>query len=427
MNHLCRRVIAGISVMMACNTHSLLYAQDTIRITLPQTEGIFLEKNLGLLAEKYNISIAEAQVVQSKLYPNPNFAISGNLYNPERKKMFDVGNNTGQYTIDVQQLVLLAGKRNKQIKMAQTNVAMSQNNFYDLLRTLRFTLRSDFYQAYYLNNSISAYNVQIESVQKLADSFDLLLQKGTVTLKDAVRIKSLLYSLKTEQTLLQNQFNDVQSEIQQLLQHNKAVYIPVPDSNLAALTPVSSIPLQSLIDSAYDHRADLKLANNAVLYNQQNLAYQKALSVPDLTLGAEFDKRGSFVDNATFLNLAIDLPFFNRNQGNIKSAKFSIEQSKLLADKQRQQVENEVQHAYTNALNTDKMLKTIDPAFSAQFEQLLQSVLLNFEKRNISLLDFTDFYESYKQNILQLNQIQNERMQAIETLNFTCGSTVIGN
>lgn len=427
MNHLCRRVIAGISVMMACNTHSLLYAQDTIRITLPQTEGIFLEKNLGLLAEKYNISIAEAQVVQSKLYPNPNFAISGNLYNPERKKMFDVGNNTGQYTIDVQQLVLLAGKRNKQIKMAQTNVAMSQNNFYDLLRTLRFTLRSDFYQAYYLNNSISAYNAQIESVQKLADSFDLLLQKGTVTLKDAVRIKSLLYSLKTEQTLLQNQFNDVQSEIQQLLQHNKAVYIPVPDSNLAALTPVSSIPLQSLIDSAYDHRADLKLANNAVLYNQQNLAYQKALSVPDLTLGAEFDKRGSFVDNATFLNLAIDLPFFNRNQGNIKSAKFSIEQSKLLADKQRQQVENEVQHAYTNALNTDKMLKTIDPAFSAQFEQLLQSVLLNFEKRNISLLDFTDFYESYKQNILQLNQIQNERMQAIETLNFTCGSTVIGN
>lgn len=427
MNHLCRRVIAGISVMMACNTHSLLYAQDTIRITLPQAEGIFLEKNLGLLAEKYNISIAEAQVVQSKLYPNPNFAISGNLYNPERKKMFDVGNNTGQYTIDVQQLVLLAGKRNKQIKMAQTNVAMSQNNFYDLLRTLRFTLRSDFYQAYYLNNSISAYNVQIESVQKLADSFDLLLQKGTVTLKDAVRIKSLLYSLKTEQTLLQNQFNDVQSEIQQLLQHNKAVYIPVPDSNLAALTPVSSIPLQSLIDSAYDHRADLKLANNAVLYNQQNLAYQKALSVPDLTLGAEFDKRGSFVDNATFLNLAIDLPFFNRNQGNIKSAKFSIAQSKLLADKQRQQVENEVQHAYTNALNTDKMLKTIDPAFSAQFEQLLQSVLLNFEKRNISLLDFTDFYESYKQNILQLNQIQNERMQAIENLNFTCGSTVIGN
>lgn len=113
MNHLCRRVIAGISVMMACNTHSLLYAQDTIRITLPQTEGIFLEKNLGLLAEKYNISIAEAQVVQSKLYPNPNFAISGNLYNPERKKMFDVGNNTGQYTIDVQQLVLLANAISK--------------------------------------------------------------------------------------------------------------------------------------------------------------------------------------------------------------------------------------------------------------------------------------------------------------------------
>lgn len=426
MKQLCL-VITGICVMQLYSAMQLLHAQDTLRITLPQAENIFLEKNLSLLAEKYNISMAEAQVVQSKLYPNPNFAVSGNLYNPDRKKMFDVSNNTGQYTVDVQQLILLAGKRNKQVKMAQTNVAMSKNSFYDLLRTLRFSLRSDFYQVFYLNNSINAYNAQIESVQKLADSFDLLLQKGTVTLKDAVRIKSLLYSLKTEQTLLQNQFNDVQAEIQQLLQNNKTVYIPVADSNLAALKPISTIPLQSLIDSAYNNRADLKLANNTVLYNQQNYAYQKALSVPDLTLGAQFDKRGSFVDNATFLNLAIDLPFFNRNQGNIKSAKFGIDQSKLLADKQTQQVENEVQHAYSNALNTDKMLKTIDPNFSTQFEQLLQSVLLNFEKRNISLLDFTDFYESYKQNILQLNQIQNERMQAIENLNFTCGSTVIGN
>lgn len=426
MKLLCR-VIIGIHLLLALCAEQQVYAQDTVRITLPEAESIFLNKNLNLLAEKYNISIAEAQVIQARLYPNPNIAVSGNIYNPDRKQVFDLSNRTGQYTVDVQQLILLAGKRNKQIKMVQTSVEMSHNSFYDLLRTLRYTLRNDFYQLIYLHNSINAYNMQIESVQSLNNSFELLLQKGTVTLKDAVRIKSLLYSLKTEQMLLQNQFNDLQAELQQMLQDNKSVFIPVADSNQLNLKTVSSIPLQSLIDSAYNNRADMKMLNNSVLYNQQNYAYQKALSVPDLTVGAQFDKRGSFVDNATFFTMSIDLPFFNRNQGNIKSAKLSIDQSKLLADKQKLQVENEVQHAYANALNTDKMFAAIDPGFSTQFEELLKSVLLNFEKKNISLLDFTDFYESYKQNILQLNQIQSERMQAIENLNFACGITVLGN
>jgi outer membrane protein, heavy metal efflux system len=71
------------------------------------------------------------------------------------------------------------------------------------------------------------------------------------------------------------------------------------------------------------------------------------------------------------------------------------------------------------------MLQSIDPNFSIQFEQLLKSITLNFEKKNISLIEFTDFYDTYKQNVLQLNQLQNARMQAIENLNFAIGKTLI--
>ncbi|MDQ6813344.1 MAG: TolC family protein, partial [Bacteroidota bacterium] len=152
---------------------------------------------------------------------------------------------------------------------------------------------------------------------------------------------------------------------------------------------------------------------------------QKALAVPDLTLGATFDKRGSFVESASFFNIALDLPFYNRNQGNIKAAKFGIEQSKVQLNQQSFVVENDVQKAYTKALNTDRMLTSIDANFRISFQQLLTSVTENFRKRNISLLEFTDFYESYKQNVLQLNQLQNDRMQAIENLNFAVGKTIL--
>lgn len=408
-------LIAGISAK----------AQDTLHITLQDAENQFLQRNLQLLAEKYNVSIAKAQIIQARLYNNPNLTLSGNLYNPDRKKFFDISNQTGQYEIGVQQLISLAGKRNKQVQLARTSADMAENAFFDLLRTLRFTLRSNFYQVYYLQSSMKAYETQITTLEKMDATYKDLQQKGLVTLKDAVRIRSLLYSLRADRTNMQNQVNDLEAELQLLLQNNHTWFAPdIPDEAIAGIPEVRQTSLQSLVDSAYVNRQDLLLAQNNLLYNQQNYSLQKAIAVPDLSLGASFDKRGSFVNNASFLNVGIDLPFFNRNQENIRAAKFSVDQTKLLVQQQTQAVENEVQTAYIKAVNTDKMLASVDPAFRGQFEQLLHSITDNFMKKNISLLELTDFYDSYKENILQLNQLQNERMQAIETLNFAIGKTL---
>lgn len=417
--------LSGIFGLFFMLLHLSGYAQDTLRINLAEAENLFLNRNLSLLAEKYNISIAEAQVIQARLHINPNFQFSGNIYNPVQKKFFDVSNQTGEYILGAQQLILLAGKKNKQIQLAQTNAVLAENRLFDLLRTLRFTLRSDFYQAYFLQNSINAYQTQIIALDSLNNSYKILLAKGVVTLKDAVRIQALLYSLKAEQTSLQNQFNEAEAEMQLLLQNNKMWFIPVSDVNVAATTPIKDIALTTLVDTAYANRYDLKIAQNNLLYDQRNYNLQKALAVPDLTLGASFDKRGSFVESASFFNLGIDLPFFNRNQGNIKAAKTGIEQSEVQLHQQSFVVENDVQKAYSKAINTDKMLTSIDPAFRASFQQLLTSITENFRKRNISLLEFTDFYESYKQNVLQINQLQNDRMQAIENLNFAVGKTIL--
>lgn len=399
-------------------------AQDTLRITLPEAEKQFTSKNLALMAEKYNIDIARAQVLQARLYNNPNIQFVANAYNPDQKKWLDVS-HTGEYMTGIQQLIILAGKRNKAIKMAETNTLIAENRFYDLLRTLRYTLHSDFYQGSFLQQAIAAYQLPISALEKLTANYNELQAKGVITLKEVVRVKSLLYNLKTEQATLQNQLNDTEAELQLLLQDNHTWFVPVTDTAAANLPSVRRYQLPALMDSAYANRYDLQLAANTLVYNQQNYSLQKAMAVPDLTAGAQFDKRGSFVNNASFLTLAIDLPFFNRNQGNIKAARIAIDQSNTNLVRQRLTVENEVQQAYTKALNTEKMLNAIDPGFQNDFDKLLKSITENFEKRNISLLEFTDFYDSYKQNVLQWNQLQNDRIQAIESLNFSIGKPII--
>lgn len=53
-------------------------AQDTLRLTSPQAEKAFIEKNLLLLASGFQIEAAEAQVVQARLWENPTVFIDVN-------------------------------------------------------------------------------------------------------------------------------------------------------------------------------------------------------------------------------------------------------------------------------------------------------------------------------------------------------------
>ncbi|MFT3981960.1 MAG: TolC family protein [Ferruginibacter sp.] len=399
-----------------------MHAQDTLQISLPDAENKFLQNNLSLLAEKYNIDISRAAIIQARLYNNPTLNINGSLYDPVQKKAFNVSNRNGQYFASVEQLVRLAGKRNKEIKLAETASMISESNFYDLLRTLRFTLRSTFYEMYYTQRSVNAYQQQISSLEVLNRAYITLKDKNIVSQKDAVRIQALLYGLQTEQATLQNQVNELGSTLQLLLQDNSSWYIPVREDTGRTLPPLN---LQSLIDSAYANRADFKTVQQSLLYRQQNYQLQKAMAVPDLTLGVEFDKRSNYIDNATLFSVTMDLPFFNRNQGNIKAARYSVEQSKVQLTQQQQLLENEVQKAYAKVLLTDKMLHTIDSGFQSDFEMLLKGVTENFQRKNISLIEFTDFYESYKNNFLQLNSLKANRMQAIEGMNYAVGKLIL--
>ncbi len=261
----------------------------------------------------------------------------------------------------------------------------------------------------------------------MSATYDRLQDKAVVTLKDAVRIRSLVYALRAEQSALINQLNESEAALQLLLQNNHTYYVADVDKDQVQNASLQQLTIQSLFDTALANRYDLKAAQNNLLFSQQNYALQKALAKTDLTLGANFDKRGSFVDNAPFLTVAFDLPFFKRNKGNIQAAKITIEQSKTGVELTRQTVENDVQLAYAKVLNTDKMLRSIDPGFSTQFEKLLQGINDNFQKKNITLIEFTDFNESYKNYMLQFNQLQNDKMQAIESLHFAIGKTIFNN
>jgi cobalt-zinc-cadmium efflux system outer membrane protein len=408
-----------------CSISSAVLAQpimDTLRLPLPGAEKMFLDSNLQLLAQRYNIDANQALVIQAKLWPNPNFQVGHTLYSGALRQFFPTGAND-ETTLGLSQLILLAGKRNKQIKVAQANVQLSQYQFFDLLRTLKYTLRTDFFQIHYLLTSAKVYDTEIKALQKISDAFAQQEGKGYISEKEVIRIKAQLYSFVSEYNDLINQINDTESELRLILQTKPTYFIdPIIDSNsLAALDP-AKYALTTLIDSAYHNRTDLQIARANTHINQLQYNYQKALAWPDLTLSLGYDEAGSFLTSYYGVGASIDLPFFNRNQGNIKNAKILIASTQATEKSTQATVDENITRAVQKAFDEERLIKTFDPKFFGDFERLMGQVLLNYQKRNISILDFLDFYDSYKQNIIQVNTIQFNRVSAFEDINYYTGT-----
>lgn len=396
---------------------------DTLTISLSKAEQLFRINNLQLLAQRYNIDSAKAVVITAKLYDNPEFGFSSSFYQPSTKKVFDFSNDSREIALQYSQLIKTAGKRNKAIQLAKTGVQISEYQWYDILRTLRFTLRNDFFNIYFLEQIRKVYDIEIKSLQKTTTAFEEQVPLGNIALKELMRIQAQLYTLQAEFVSLQGTIDDVQSEFKLLIRAKANAYVVADTTiDMSPRSIIQNVSYQALLDSAYLNRYDLKIAKSNQLQNQQNLSLQKALSVPDITISAGYDRLGSFVKNYNNIGFGLSVPIFNRNQGNIKQADAMVAGAQVQLNVAQDAIESQVANAYLGALRAEKLLKSFDPAFAAKLDTFIADVTKNYERRNISLLEFIDFYDSYKQNVVQLNNLQFSLLSQFEQLNFTTGT-----
>ena len=402
---------------------------DTLTFTLKAAEDQFIKNNLALIIQHYNIENAQALVITAKLFQNPQLNYGLGAYNPVTKRFFSLGykntdiTNNGEFSAGISQLFLTAGKRNKNIALAKVGVEQATYQFFDLLRTLRFTLRNDFFTIYFQQQSAKVYTQEISSLQKILVAFKEQFGNGYIAQKEVLRIQSRLYSLQTELNLLQLSLNGILAEFRMLIKApSTSGIISIYNYDMDGKEVLTSIPYTKLLDSANLNRTDLKSARTNLTYNDLNLKVQKANAWPDITVNANFDKYGSYIPNFNNVGIAIPLPFFNRNQGGIKQAKVAIEQGKVQYERQQNLVENDVAINYDNALKLEVLCNGFDPQFKQDYTHLIEEVLKNYTIRNIGLLDFLNYYDDYKNNTLLLDNARLGRVTSLEQLNYVTGT-----
>ncbi|MCQ9634838.1 TolC family protein [Chryseobacterium sp. WG23] len=385
------------------------------QMSLLDCEEAFQKNNLQLLAEQYNINMADADILQAKIWELPQLSGQFNAYNPGDKKLFDAGHSKGG---SITQLIYMGGKKKNEIAFAKSNKELAQLQFSQLLVDLRAQLRTAYFNLYYEKLKLENTDKQLGYMNDLLSAYRVQSEKGNVSLKDAVRLQSLVIQLNHDKLEINKNILDFEQNLKILtgIPEDIEPQMSEPEAKEAlAAQPFGDAEelRKKALENNADYRYHLKLIDNSKLYAQ----WQKSLNIPDLNVGAAWDQAGGTFNNEVNLTLGIPLPLWKANQGNVEKANYAIQQNQKNADFQKLTLETKIQSAYKTWKAQYDQLRDIKTTDLKNMDVVYNGMITNFRKGNVNLIEFTDFMDSYREAALQIYDMKNEIMQSAEQLN----------
>src|SRR5262245_1846796 len=115
---------------------------DTLVLDFSQAKHLLIKQNLGLIASRYDVDMADAELIQAKVWSNPRFVWNQDLYSNEKNNYFQIGY---QRLIQIEQVFSVAGTHTNTVRLAKLGVELSRLQLQDVLRSLLFDLGERYY------------------------------------------------------------------------------------------------------------------------------------------------------------------------------------------------------------------------------------------------------------------------------------------
>ena len=399
---------------------AIAQAPGQVTLTIKQAEELFFKNNFLLLAQQYNISKTDAQIIQSKVYPNPEITADMVAYQAQNDLYFPSGQN-GNFAYGLEQLIIIGGKRRTQINLAKLDKKMAETELTELTRNLQEQIWESFYTLHHKQKVIEKYDKLLVKLQSLISSYEVQVAKNNIALKDLVRLKSVYVKINNDKS------EEAEAMIQELQKLNillgtsssiQTVY-STSDANVFA---EKSFLYDQVLNQSLENRPDLGHAKLETESAKLNVLLQKRMAIPDITLRAEYNQRGDAFNKQYNVGIGIPLPFFDRNRGNIQTAKVNLEQQNKNVSYKELEIQNEVLAAWQNYTRSVEEYKHISTLINADFEAVYNGITSNFQKGNVSMIEFADFLESYNEAQTEVERVKKQLALAAAQINYVTGT-----
>ncbi|MSV34226.1 MAG: TolC family protein [Bryobacterales bacterium] len=392
-------------------------AQVSDKPTLDQLVAEALQNNLRLIAERYNIPVAEARIVQARLRPNPTLLLQAQ-YLDAFGLDFSLKNPAGPPEGDIGLLmpIVRGGKRAAKMGTAQWSKTVTEADFLNASRNLILDVQLAFVDFLLARENVQLLQSSQISIEQIVEVNKNRVVAGDVTPLELARSRLALLQHRNLLFVARRRFRQSQFRLQILAgRPNLSLDFDVTGS----FRREEPVPLPGLQETALRNRPDLESARREVNRAQSGLRLQKAMAKPDWTTYSWVNRQWNIgIQNGMSLTFQWNIPLAvsDRNQGEIMRAEQEISQSETRVRASEREIKNELAAAYFNYQNA------LETVLLAENEAVKQALDVREEMHTVYrqgqepldvLLDVQKFYD---EAVLSMNDSRAELARAPYTL-----------
>ncbi len=412
------RLAAASVVVLALATLSA--AQGPTRITLDQAIALARQHSPALQAARTQIPQSQAQEITAGLRPNPTLSWDSQFlpfFNPSQFTAENIS-QTSQFDMGLGYLFERGQKRQHRLEAARDQTAVTRAQIADTERGLVFNVAQQFINALLAESNVQFAQEALKSFQQTVEISRQRYQAGDISEGDLLKITLQMLQFQTDLSSAELARVQALASLRQLIG-----YAAVPQ-NYDVAGDLVYTPINGNVDDfkalALQQRPDLIAARRGVTAAQSQYTLAKANGKWDLNTTFNYSHVSGLSSGTFFWN--VQLPIFNRNQGEIARTNFAIDQARFSETAATESVLNDVTNGYEAVRSNDKVVQLYLSGYLKQSQDSLDISRYAYQRGAISLLDYLDAERSYRQTQLAYRQALANYMTAVEQLRQAVGT-----
>lgn len=382
--------------------------EDKSKPTISFSE--FLNKvgknNLDYLAQRYNISIAEAEIIAQKVLPDPNLE-------------FEAADES--FTLGLGYNLEMGNKRGARVRLAKSQAELEKLALEYYYQELRAKAADLFLDAIEQKELLTVKRNSYEYMLQLCQSDSIRFRLGEITETDARQSKL------EAATILNDVFDQEAIYKSALVSLNQLMGITsdtlsIPIGKLDMLDREYALP--ELVSQGLINRKDLFAAhkNTEVLINKEKLVHAEKKMDIGLSIKYERDWHGFLPPRRSYTAaISIPLKFSNLNKGAVKAAEYGVKQSKVEQQSTELQIQSEIYHAFFSYEAAKKKVKQYQSGLLDESHKILNGMLYKYKRGETSIMEVLIAQRTYNEVQEQYLETMKEYASSIVNLQKTCG------
>jgi cobalt-zinc-cadmium efflux system outer membrane protein len=416
-------LVMGIGIgMLAAQEKPAAPGVPGNQVTLADAVREAIDKNLGLLAERYNVTIAEARILTARLRPNPVLTLDSDYIDFLHR--FNRENQAGPTELSARTDFVLerGGKRERRIEVADNARAVAQLQLLNTTRTLVLDVESAFVEVLAAKETLALARENLKSFNAIVEVNTNRVKAGDLAQVELLRSQVAALQFQNAVRQADSRMKLARTRLQALMGRPYSLDFDAVGELRRDAAPLD---MEEFRRAAIELRPDLQALKRDQARSTADLRLQMAQGKVDFTVSSQYHWQfDNAKGNSIGFFFSAPLPVFNRNQGEIERARREQQQIEARIRALEHDIRAEVESAYQQYGVARELLENVERNMLAQARDVRETIEYSYRRGEATFVDLLDAQRAFNDTMQSYNEARADFARSLYLIDSISGKGV---